>query len=437
MLFRSKQGLVLCTKQIWTYNFQVLRPLGIRCCSFYRKSLSLNTIRKLHQKEASNKLNTSLSETAADKINLEDDWKISSQKFIEKIKSKEELDIRYIPLKSKKDKSESSRVTHFVDHRHVSVMGGDGGDGCISFLALFKNPKAGPDGGDGGNGGHVMFKAVQGKKSLEHLDTFIKAEPGVKGGKKDCHGKCAENNILEVPLGTIFCQGEEEVASLEHEGAMFIAARGGAGGKGNAFFTNEIDQCPRVAEYGGKGEKFEYDVELRTMADIGLIGFPNAGKSTLLRAISRARPKVASYPFTTLNPHVGMIQYADRQQLAIADIPGLIAGAHRNHGLGISFLRHIERCTALLYVIDTSQPQPWDQLETLMYELEQYQPGLSRRPHAVVANKMDLPHAQANYDELQSRVLLPVLGISAKMGEALTPLMALLRHLADCKPNQT
>lgn len=347
------------------------------------------------------------------------------------------MDIRYVPLQSKKGKSERTRVHHFIDHRQVSVLGGDGGDGAISFLSAFRAPKAGPDGGDGGNGGHIIFKAVHGKKSLEHLDTFIRAEAGVKGGKKDCHGKCAENRIVEVPLGTIFSRDGEEVASLECEGAMFIAARGGAGGKGNVFFTNEIDQAPRVAEYGGKGESFEYDIELRTMADIGLIGFPNAGKSTLLRAVSRARPKVASYPFTTLNPYVGMIQYADRQQIAVADIPGLIAGAHRNHGLGISFLRHIQRCTALLYVIDTSQPQPWEQLETLMYELEQYQSGLSSRPHAVIANKMDLPQAQANYPELQSRVQLPVLGISAKMGEALLPLMALCRHLSDWKPQKT
>ena len=185
---------------------------------------------------------------------------------------------------------------------------------------------------------------------------------------------------------------------------MFLAARGGAGGKGNTFFKTASRQTPMVAEKGGRGEQFTFDIELRTMAHMGFIGFPNAGKSTLLRAISRARPKVAAYPFTTLNPHIGMVPFEDGVQLAIADLPGLIPDAHKNRGLGISFLRHVERCAGLLYVIDMSQKDPSYQLDCLRHELEQYQPGLSTRPHGIIANKMDLDSAKDNLEPFRKKL---------------------------------
>ncbi|XP_047469034.1 mitochondrial ribosome-associated GTPase 2-like isoform X4 [Penaeus chinensis] len=312
------------------------------------------------------------------------EWKVLAQDFLRKLSKQPHIGLedKYVPLKSSKSKSNAT-------------------------------------------------KAVKRRKSLEHLSSYMRADSGDPGGNKDCHGKSAENLVIEVPVGTLFKRDGVVVANLDKEESLFVGARGGAGGKGNAFFTTDVDQAPRVAEFGGKGEFFEYDAELQTMADVGLIGFPNAGKSTLLRAISRARPKVASYPFTTLNPHVGMIHYADHHQLAVADIPGLIEGAHRNHGLGITFLRHIERCRCLLYVLDASQPEPWEQLRILKYELEQYQEGLSNRPHAIVANKIDLPESQENVEELAQHTDLPLVPVSAKMGQQLVPLLSLLRLLVD------
>ncbi|XP_069169403.1 mitochondrial ribosome-associated GTPase 2 isoform X3 [Procambarus clarkii] len=367
----------------------------------------------------------------------EETWIQKGNNFIKWLKDNPHMELgeKYTAVKKVKSKADNKMGQHFIDYRRVRIRGGDGGDGCISFLSLCRNEKAGPDGADGGNGGHIVFEATRGVRSLNHISTYIHASRGENGRGKDCHGKNAENKIIQVPIGTIFKTGGKVVASLEAVGSLFIAARGGAGGKGNAFFATDVDQAPLIAEFGGNGEMFEYEVELRTMADVGLIGFPNAGKSTLLRAVSRARPKVASYPFTTLNPHVGMVHYADHHQLA--DIPGLIEGAHKNHGLGITFLRHIERCTCLLYVIDTSQPRPWEQLEVLMYELEQYQVGLSKRPHAIVANKMDLPESQDNLKELAWHVDLPLVPVSAKMGDQISQLLALMRLLVDQKVEKT
>lgn len=319
-----------------------------------------------------------------------------------------------------------------MDFKEVQVIAGKGGNGCLSFLQLPQTEWAGPDGGDGGNGGHIIFEASRNVKSLGHLKSIIRGADGNNGRNKNCHGKNAKHTIVKVPLGSVVRNSEKKILSnLKRDNHYFLAARGGAGGKGNRFFLTNEERAPTTVEEGALGQNFHLSVELQTLAHVGLIGFPNVGKSTLLRAISRARPKVAAYPFTTLNPHIGMIEYDDYVQVAVADIPGLIEGAHQNRGLGFSFLRHIERCSCLLYVIDLSGHKCWTQLTALKAELEQYQKGLSKRPHAIVANKIDLPWAKKNLEHLKNEVNLPIFAISAKHRVNMDPLLSQIRLLYD------
>nr|CAG4643385.1 EOG090X0ACU [Ilyocryptus agilis] len=351
-----------------------------------------------------------------------------------RLNSTENLPKPIFSHKQTKD-GETKEGKALVDCKKIKVFGGNGGDGCISFLSISHKQFAGPDGGDGGNGGHVMFKANGNKNTLEHVPTVLKAESGTKGANRDCSGGNAPHLTVEVPVGTMFKNSDGRiVADLDEDGAVFIAARGGSGGKGNHYFTTDVNQAPEVAEYGATGEEAVYVVEMKTIAHVGLIGLPNAGKSTFLRAISRARPKVAPYPFTTLQPHVGMVKYDDFEQIAVADIPGLIAGAHRNRGLGIAFLKHIERCVCLLYIIDTSTWEPWQQLQLLRYELEQYSSKLLTKPSAVVANKMDIEESTRNLPGLQQyadSISLPLFRVSAKEKQGVLPVLRHIRRLYD------
>jgi len=348
-------------------------------------------------------------------------------------------------LRTKKARASSSTKKAFVDSTIVKVYAGDGGNGAINMLSLFANEFAGPAGGNGGNGGHVIFKASKAVSSLGHLGRTIMGNPGVKGGKTNCDGKNGLHKVVSVPLGTVFKNPENRhvLAELTSEGQLFLAAKGGAGGKGNAHFKAAENQTPRVAEAGGEGEKFQFLVELSTMADVGFLGFPNAGKSTLLRAISRARPKVAGYPFTTLRVHIGMVPYDDGVQLAVADIPGIIAGAHKNEGLGISFLRHVERCACLLYIIDVARADAFEQLEALQFELGQYRSDLPSRPRAIVANKMDAEDSERNLEDFKVQLSqssdfngLPLFGVSGKYGTNIASLLQYVRLQYDASQPQ-
>ncbi|VDP23049.1 unnamed protein product [Soboliphyme baturini] len=321
---------------------------------------------------------------------------------------------------------------HFVDYRRVKTIGGRGGDGMIAFLRLFCVPKAGPCGGDGGNGGHVIFQADAKVKSLAHLHSVLHAKDGENGKSKSCHGKSADHLYIKVPLGTKFTRvGEESCSQLNSEGQIFIASRGGAGGHGNQFYLSNENRFPVYAEAGALGEEAMYDVQLCILADAGLIGYPNAGKSSLLRAISRARPKVASYPFTTVKPHVGIIEYPDYTQLSVADIPGILPGAHENRGLGIEFLRHIERCRCLVFVIDLSLPEPWNQLKDLKMELSFYNAELLDRHSIVIGNKIDVAGAIDSLRRWQQMADGEVVAISAKERTGTDGIPTLLRALCD------
>jgi len=338
-----------------------------------------------------------------------------------------------VALRSKKPKSKRETSQSFMDSKTVRVLGGNGGDGYSSFLRLWCNDRAGPDGGDGGNGAHVVFQASRDVNDFVHLTSILHGEHGEKGMTKDCHGKNANHTIVKVPVGTIVKNSSRRiVGDLGVEGLMFVAARGGAGGKGNHFFLSNTNTAPEICEYGANGEDLSYHLELRSMAHIGFIGLPNAGKSTLLRAITRAKPKVASYPFTTLKPHVGMIPYNDYEQVAVADLPGLIPGSSENRGLGIQFLKHAERCNTLLFVIDASCEEPWNHYLTLIDEIGKFSQELVGRKKIIAANKMDLPEAEENLKLLKEKFHgVPVIPISAKMGTNITELLTIIRQHYD------
>ncbi|KAG7205579.1 hypothetical protein KM043_007551 [Ampulex compressa] len=336
------------------------------------------------------------------------------------------------PLRNVKPKSRRSTVKYFLDMKQVRTVGGKGGNGEISFLRLWVNDRAGPDGGDGGHGGHVIFKVSSQVKDLSHVNSILEGMDGEKGYNKGCFGKNGEHTIVNVPMGTIVRDMDGRIlVDLNQRDMMFIAARGGAGGHGNMYFKSDLHQTPEICEYGANGESLQYILEMRSMAHIGLIGLPNAGKSTLLRAVSRARPKVAPYPFTTLQPHVGMVLYDDYEQVAVADLPGLIEESHKNKGLGINFLKHVERCAALLFVLDMSREEPWVDLDVLQNEMSHFNEKLLQRPMIVAANKMDLPNAEENLHALKEKIDLPIIPISAKMGDNISKLLKKIKIIYD------
>lgn len=333
--------------------------------------------------------------------------------------------------RGKKPLSEKKLKKHFVDYRRVIVRGGGGGSGMSCFHSEPRKEFGGPDGGDGGSGGHVILRVDPQVKSLSSVLSQYQGFSGEDGGSKNCSGRGGAVLYIQVPVGTLVKEGSEIVADLSCPGDEYIAALGGAGGKGNRFFLANDNRAPVTCSPGEQGQERVLHLELKTVAHAGMVGFPNAGKSSLLRAISNARPAVASYPFTTLNPHVGIVHYAGHQQVAVADIPGIIRGAHQNRGLGLSFLRHIERCRFLLFVVDLSLPEPWTQFEHLKYELEKYEEGLSEKPHTIVANKIDLPQARAILPRLRAHLGQEVIALSALTGENLEQLLLHLKVLYD------
>jgi GTP-binding protein len=325
----------------------------------------------------------------------------------------------------------------FLDRARVSVKAGDGGKGVISFRREAHVPRGGPDGGDGGKGGDVVLRVDPQLASLGdyRVKRTFAAESGEAGAGKNRSGKKAGDLVLRVPAGTTVKDPSGAViADLVEPGEELVAARGGHGGRGNARFVSSTRRAPRIAEDGEPGEARDLDLELRLIADVGLAGLPNAGKSSLLAALTRARPKIAAYPFTTLTPNLGVARLDDRE-LVIADIPGLIEGASQGAGLGEEFLRHIERTRLVVHVVDTSRPDPLADIATIDTELAAYGQGLDLHPELVALNKIDIAQAReavpAIVEKLEARGREAV-AVSALTGEGVDRLNQ--RIFALCPP---
>lgn len=278
----------------------------------------------------------------------------------------------------------------FVDTAKVFIVAGSGGNGAVSFRREIYVDKGGPDGGDGGDGGDVVFEATENLNTLIdfRFKPELKAKPGQSGSKANRHGKSGEDLIVKVPMGTIVRRDGKVVADLTEHGQRVVIAHGGEGGFGNAHFKSSVRQTPKMAELGEAGESFEAELELKLLADVGLVGFPNAGKSTFLSVVSNARPEIADYAFTTLSPNLGVADIDDGS-LLIADIPGLIEGASEGKGLGDAFLRHVERTAVLLHLIDAYSNDIAADYATIRRELENYSPELSKRPEVVALTKTE------------------------------------------------
>jgi GTP-binding protein len=326
----------------------------------------------------------------------------------------------------------------FVDELELSVRGGRGGDGVVSFRREKYVPKGGPDGGDGGDGGSVYLWADPSKHSFLDLryKHILKASDGGSGRSKNRHGACGADLLVPVPLGTLVRdENNRIIADLTKAGQKALVASGGRGGKGNARFASSRRRVPRLAEKGLPGVERPVSLELKLMAQVGLVGFPNAGKSTFLSRISEAKPKIASYPFTTLTPNLGVVKVGDEGSFVVADLPGLIEGAHEGAGLGHRFLRHVERNLLLLFLVDLSpdaHPDPAEAYSLLKYELSAFSDGLADYPRVIVGNKLDLEGSETRLSDLIDVVKkvdqdeVPVFGISAVTGEGVSGLVKYL-----------
>ncbi|KAJ1990312.1 GTPase of the mitochondrial inner membrane that associates with the large ribosomal subunit [Coemansia spiralis] len=395
---------------------------------------------------------------------------------------------KYAPLRRNKRAGRN-----FIDHMRCTVVGGRGGSGCVSFFRDTRVADGPPDGGDGGRGGSVWFVADANETSLSCVRQLLRAQPGTNGRGKSMHGTGGADLVVRVPRGTVVrevrevprpaedaapadgflgglarqLQGArsselfvhyprwedrnntadvrlpadyaaalaeppaELCADLAEHGQRALVARGGLGGAGNPHFFSGALRRPHFALHGLPGTTRTLELELKTIAHAGLVGMPNAGKSTFLRAVSNAHPRVAPYAFTTLNPYIGTVTYADMWQLTIADIPGIVPGAHRNVGLGHAFLRHIERSRVLVFIVDVSRPQPWADLDALRDELERHQPGLSRRPSVVIANKADREEARANFERWQQMTDTVLVPVSAKLRKNILKATHTIRRLVE------
>lgn len=327
----------------------------------------------------------------------------------------------------------------FIDEAIITVWSGNGGRGCVSFRREKYVPRGGPDGGDGGKGGDIVLKTTSRKRTLYQFryQKHFKAKNGAHGQGKQKTGKDGQNLVIELPPGTLVTDADtgQVITDLINSGETFVVARGGRGGQGNLRFKTSTHRAPRLAQPGEPGETKTLKLELKLLADVGIIGLPNAGKSTLITAVSSARPKIGNYPFTTLFPSLGVVQTDWAEPFVIADIPGLIKDAHKGSGLGIRFLRHIERTRILIHLIDVSainMDNPLNAYNTVNKELAMYNRKLTEKPQIVVLNKMDLPDVREAAKKFQTAVKeKQVILISALTGQGIENLNSKIIHLLD------
>ena len=325
----------------------------------------------------------------------------------------------------------------FVDEVDIHVQAGSGGNGCLSFRREKFVPRGGPDGGDGGHGGSVIIVATATRNTLVdfRFHPEFEAKRGQHGQGSNRTGHSADDLEIAVPVGTLVFEKDPEttelrlLADLAEEGQRVVVAKGGRGGRGNARFVSSTNRAPRRTEPGIEGEEKHLQLQLKLIADVGLVGFPNAGKSTLISRISAARPKIADYPFTTLVPNLGVVRLDDERSFVVADVPGLIKGAHEGHGLGHQFLRHIERTKVLVHLVDVSGAsgrEPVEDFDTIVEELQRFSPAVAAKPQIVIATKMDAVDDPARVKVLERHVKkqkLPFLKVSAATGEGIDALL--------------
>lgn len=326
----------------------------------------------------------------------------------------------------------------FIDQAKMEVEAGKGGDGIVAYRREMKVEMGGPFGGSGGKGGSIIFKGQSGLSTLLDLryNRILKGNPGEKGRNKGQFGANAENTYVEVPVGTTIFDDDTNkvIGDITKHGQEVVVCKGGRGGRGNMAFATGALKCPDFCEKGEPGEKRNIRCELRVLADCGLVGFPSVGKSTLISAVSAAKPKIAAYHFTTLVPNLGMVRLDDGRDFVMADLPGIIEGAHNGAGLGLQFLRHIERCKVIVHVIDmaaTDGRDPYEDYVTINNELKEYKMNLSKRPMIIVANKMDQPDAMENLKKFKEKVHEEIIPISAYRRENLDKLLYKIADTLD------